>query len=212
AMIDVIHNVAAAGVVPVISAGNDRDDFGMGSVGSPGTAPDAITVAAVSNTHVFSPVLSVSALGAPAAVEQIPIASADGIRFPGAFTFTARTLVDVGTVTGVGGVGVERHLCGPDDDPNNENKTFLRGGSLSGAVALASRGHCTFVSKAIRAARAGAVGLVLVDNRPGEANAIPIQLAVPAGTISDLDGAGLRAYLDTHGGRAPATIGNIIAC
>src|SRR5919108_216511 len=51
AMIDVVHNVAAAGVVPVISAGNDRDDFGMGTVGSPGSAPDAITVAAVSNTH-----------------------------------------------------------------------------------------------------------------------------------------------------------------
>src|SRR5437764_4160889 len=59
AMIEVVRNVAAAGVVSVISAGNDRDDFGMGSVGSPGTAPDAITVAAVSNTHVFSPILSV---------------------------------------------------------------------------------------------------------------------------------------------------------
>ncbi len=57
AMIEVIHNASVAGVVPVISAGNDRDDFGMGSVGSPGTAPDAITVAAVSNTcsHLSSP-------------------------------------------------------------------------------------------------------------------------------------------------------------
>src|SRR5207244_4559394 len=80
AMIEVIHNVAAAGVVPVISAGNDRDDFGMGSVGSPGTAPDAITVAAVSNTHVFAPVLSVSAAGAPATVAQITIESAGGTR------------------------------------------------------------------------------------------------------------------------------------
>ena len=50
ALIEAIHNVAAAGVVPVIAAGNDRDDFGAGSAGSPGSAPDAISVAAVSNT------------------------------------------------------------------------------------------------------------------------------------------------------------------
>jgi minor extracellular serine protease Vpr len=211
AMVDVIHNVAAAGVIPVISAGNDRDDFGMGSVGSPGTAPDAITVAAVSNTHVFAPILSVRTTGAPASLQRIPVASSGGSRFPGGFTFTPRTLVDVGTLTGVGGVDVERHLCGPDNDTNNETKSSLRPGSLSGMIALASRGHCTFVSKAIRAARAGAIGLVLVDNRPGEANAIPLQLALPAGMISDLDGARLRAYLATTGGRTEVTISNIIS-
>jgi minor extracellular serine protease Vpr len=209
-LIDAVHNVALAGVVPVISAGNDREDFGMGTVGSPGSAPDAITVAAVTNTHVFAPVLSISDPAAPGTVEQIPVASSGGTRFPGAFTFTPRTLVDVGTLTAVGGEAVERHLCGPDSDPNNENKTSLRAGSLSGDIALALRGHCTFISKAIRAARAGAVGLVLADNRPGDANGIPIPLPVPAGMVSDLDGARLRAYLDAHGGQAPATIGNII--
>ncbi len=211
AMVDVIHNVAAAGVVPVISAGNDRDEFGMGSVGSPGTAPDAITVAAVSNTHVFAPVISVRAAGAPENLQRIPVASSGGSRFPGGFSFTPRELIDVGTLTGVAGVNVERHLCGPDNDTNNETKSSLRPGTLSGMIALASRGHCTFVSKAIRAARAGAIGLVLVDNRPSEANAIPLQLALPAGMISDLDGARLRAYLATTGGRAPATISNIIS-
>jgi minor extracellular serine protease Vpr len=210
AMIDVIHNVAAAGVLPVISAGNDRDQFGLGTVGSPGTAPEAITVAAVSNTHVFAPVLSVQSASAPESVRRIPIASAGGTRFPGAFSFTPRDLVDVGAVTGVGGGAVEPHLCGPDDDPNNENKSSLRPGSLSGSIALASRGHCTFASKAIRAVRAGASGLVLVDNRPGEANAIPLALPLPSGMISDLDGAHLRAYVAKSGGHAPVTVGNII--
>ena len=65
ALVEAIHNVAAAGVVPVIAAGNDRDDFGLGSAGSPGTAPDAISVAAVSNTHVFAPALDVTAPAAP---------------------------------------------------------------------------------------------------------------------------------------------------
>ena len=204
AMVEVIHNVVLAGVVPVISAGNDRDEFGMGTIGSPGTAPDAITVAATSNTHVFSPVLAVRSPGAPADLAGIPIASAGGARFPGTLSVTPNDLLDVGSL------GVDRRLCGPDDDPNNPNKTSLRAGSLAGVIALASRGECTFVSKAIRAQRAGAVGLVLVDNRPGEANAIPVQLPIPAGMIADLDGAHLRAYLATTGGRAPVTISNII--
>jgi minor extracellular serine protease Vpr len=208
AMVEVIRNAAAAGVVPVISAGNDRDEFGMGSVGSPGTAPEAISVAAVSNTHVFAPVLSVRAPGAPDALRRIPVASAAGTRFPNAFSFTTRRLVDVGTVAGAGGAPVDRRLCGPDDDTNNADKSPLLPGSLSGSIALASRGHCTFVSKAVRAARAGAIGLVLVDNRFGEANAIPLELAIPAGMITDLDGARLRAYLATTSGATDVTIGN----
>ena len=38
---------AAAGVVPVVAAGNDFDDFGAGSLSSPGTRQRAITVGAV---------------------------------------------------------------------------------------------------------------------------------------------------------------------
>lgn len=41
-----LDNAAAAGVVPVVAAGNDFDVVGSGSVGSPGNAPAAITVAA----------------------------------------------------------------------------------------------------------------------------------------------------------------------
>jgi subtilisin family serine protease len=37
---------AAAGVVPVVAAGNDYDAGGLGTIGSPGNAPAAITVAA----------------------------------------------------------------------------------------------------------------------------------------------------------------------
>jgi subtilisin family serine protease len=45
-VVQAIDDAAAAGVVPVIAAGNDYDSMGRGSIGSPGTAPDAITVAA----------------------------------------------------------------------------------------------------------------------------------------------------------------------
>ena len=46
-----IDNAAAAGVVPVIAAGNEYDSGGRGTVGSPGNAPDAITVAASTETE-----------------------------------------------------------------------------------------------------------------------------------------------------------------
>jgi len=45
-VVQAIDDAADAGVVPVIAAGNDNDVAGRGSVGSPGTAPQAITVAA----------------------------------------------------------------------------------------------------------------------------------------------------------------------
>ena len=72
AIIEVVRNVSAAGVVPVISAGNDRDEYGLGSAGSPGTAPDAISVAALSNSHVYGPALSVTAPGAADPLTHVP--------------------------------------------------------------------------------------------------------------------------------------------
>ena len=46
ALIAAVANVVRAGVVPIISAGNDRDFFGLGTAGSPATSPDAISVGA----------------------------------------------------------------------------------------------------------------------------------------------------------------------
>jgi subtilisin family serine protease len=45
-VVQAIDGAARAGVVPVIAAGNDFDFLGYGSIDSPGSAPDAITVAA----------------------------------------------------------------------------------------------------------------------------------------------------------------------
>jgi minor extracellular serine protease Vpr len=202
-MVDTIRNTVAAGVVPVIAAGNDRDSFGLGTVGSPGTAPDAITVAAVSNTHVFSPTMAVRAADAPAILTAIPIQSAAGHYFPDVYALQPHDLVDVGAAS-------DPRLCGPNSNPNDDKLSPLAPGSLTGKVALVSRGHCTFASKAIRAQRAGASGIVIVDNRPGEADPVPVELSIPAGKISDLDGARLRAYIASHDGNAPVTIGHNI--
>jgi subtilisin family serine protease len=207
ALVDAVANVAAAGVIPVISAGNDRDDFGFGTAGAPGTSPEAISVAATSNTHVFSPGLRVTAAGRPATLALVPFQPASGSMTPASWSATARTLVDVGTITGTDSKPVDRRLCGAGGDPNGGPST-LPGASLDGVIALAVRGTCTFVSKARRARAAGAIGLVLADNRAGEANGIPLPLAIPAGMVSDLDGARLREFMAGSGGRTTVTIGS----
>ena len=207
AMFETIHNVTLAGVVPVIAAGNDREDFGFGTAGSPGVAPDAIAVAATSNSHVFAPALSVN--GGPPSLGAVPFQGAAGAKPPAAWSTLDQTIVDVSTIMGTDGKPVDAHLCASAADPNTGSGT-LPAGSLTGKIAFAARGVCAFTVKADLAKRAGATGLILVDNRFGEANAIPIPLSLPAGMISDLDGSLLRGYAAQHGGQATIRVSNNI--
>jgi minor extracellular serine protease Vpr len=206
ALVEAVRNVADAGVVPVISAGNDRDDYGLGSAGSPGTAPDAISVAALSNSHVYAPALRVMASGAPEPLTRIPFMRTAGGATPAAWANDDQQLVDVGTIIGSGSAPVSRDLCGPPGNLNG-GPSPLPAGSLTGAIALVSRGTCTFALKAARVRAAGATGIFLVDNRAGEANGVPIQLEVPGGMIADVDGSALRSYLAGRGGRTATRIG-----
>ena len=203
AIIEAVRNVSAAGVVPVISAGNDRDDYGLGSAGSPGTAPDAISVAALSNSHVYGPALTVTAPGAADPLTHVPFVRT--AVTPPAWANADQQLVDVGTIMGTNSAPVPRDLCGPPGNLDG-GASPLPAGSLNGAIALVSRGNCTFAIKAARVRAAGAIGIVLVDNRPGEANGVPVQLVVPGGMISDFDGSALRSYLASRGGRTAIRI------
>jgi subtilisin family serine protease len=203
AMVETVRNTAAAGVVPVISAGNDRDEFGYGTAGSPGTAPDSISVAAVSNTQVFAPVLSVTVPAAPAELRRVPFRPTGGQPLSAA---TDATLVDVASIVGTDGRPVSPLLCGPAGNPNGGAST-LPAGSLQGVIVLVSRGVCAFTSKVARARAAGAIGIVFVDNRPGEANGVPAQLELPSGMIADLDGNRLRAFLAGSAGRTLVRVG-----
>ena len=139
-------------------------------------------------------------VGGPPLLQAIPIQSAGGAKLPARWSNTDQTIVDVSTIAGTDGKPVDPYLCGVGGDPNTR-PTNLPPNSLTGVVALALRGNCTFVSKEDRARAAGATGLILIDNRPGEANPIPIPLSIGGAMISDLDGQRLRAYLAGTGGR-----------
>jgi subtilisin family serine protease len=82
-VVEAIDAAAAAGVVPVVAAGNDFQDFGRGSVGSPGNASAAITVAAVSNGRGFPPdgIADFSSSGpTPVSLQFKPDVSAPGVN------------------------------------------------------------------------------------------------------------------------------------
>ena len=85
-----IAGAAKAGVATVVAAGNDGDDFESGIVGSPGTAPDAITVAATAlgrfqgvTLRVVSAAVEAADLNAMGATidrpERIPAAWSAGV-------------------------------------------------------------------------------------------------------------------------------------
>jgi subtilisin family serine protease len=75
-----LAGAAAAGVVPVVAAGNDFAEFGSGSITSPGSASSAITVAAV--TPDRRPLLaSFSSAGpTPVSLQLKPDVSAPGVE------------------------------------------------------------------------------------------------------------------------------------
>jgi subtilisin family serine protease len=76
-LVTALEGAAAAGVVPVIAAGNDFSDFGYGSVSSPGSAPSAITVAAADSRNVIA---SFSSAGpTPMSLQMKPDVSAPGV-------------------------------------------------------------------------------------------------------------------------------------
>ena len=93
ALIQAVANVVRAGVVPIISAGNDRDFFGLGTAGSPATAPDAISVGATANSHVFGTSLH----GAFARRRRRGSRSSPPTRIPPSWISTNQRLVDVGS-------------------------------------------------------------------------------------------------------------------
>ena len=79
-----------------------------------------ISVAAVSNSHVYAPPLHVLGPDAPESLRSIPMAAA--FEAPAA---AQRTLVDVTTITGTNGRPVESRLCGLGVDPNDPTSNPL---------------------------------------------------------------------------------------
>ena len=76
-VVQAIDAAAAAGVVPVVAAGNDFSEFGYGSISSPGSARGAITVAAVDTSNTIAGFSSAGPT--PVSLGMKPDVSAPGV-------------------------------------------------------------------------------------------------------------------------------------
>ncbi|HEX6359424.1 M28 family metallopeptidase [Actinophytocola sp.] len=103
--------------------------------------------------------------------------------------------------TPAGGVTSTLHVVPLDATPGCEATDFA---GAAGKVALVQRGGCTFGQKAVSAAEAGALAVIVYNNVPGSVNGTlgaPVPAAAPAGGVTQADG----QALSTQNG-APVTI------
>ncbi|CEJ03654.1 hypothetical protein RMCBS344292_17633 [Rhizopus microsporus] len=165
----IIKQIVAKGVHVVISAGNDGDN-GAYTLSSPSSAPSAFSVASVENNYQATNFLTATGI-------DRHISFVDGSPTPG-------NPVD-------GTLAVAAKVANPTADACKPEDVSA---DVKGKVALVARGSCAFSDKVNNAAAAGAVSVIIYDNKPG-ALGVPSTpgAKVPVVMISNEDGNALVA-------------------
>jgi subtilisin family serine protease len=181
--LEVYGNALEAGAVVVFAAGNEGP--GDGSVGAPGQHHRFLTVANAGAGRGFAQYLEVTAPEpVDSALRAVPMVigriSADFEGDLGPLPVRSAHLVDSGS--------------------NEDGCAPFQPGAFDGAVALVLRGNCLFTEKAIHAADASAVALVVQNHDPQEA---PFRMGgdaapLPAIMIGWDDGNVLRSWIEAH--------------
>jgi minor extracellular serine protease Vpr len=159
-----VDNLDQANMVVAVAAGNSGP--GLFTVESPGSAARALAAGASSVPHFVGAPVTVAGHTYGAATGEFEIVSAD---------LTAPLGVVAGTINGLS------NAC-----------TALPAGSLTGKIALISRGTCTFSQKILAAQTAGAIAVLVANNVAGDPVAMasdgtPNQPTVPAYMVSVAD-------------------------
>ena len=145
-----LNNAAAAGVVPVVAAGNDFDVTGSGSIGSPANTPAAITVAA-------------STLG-----------DGDGTRPDHIAYFSAGGPAPVSLLfkPDVTAPGVDVLSSVPAHDFETLDGTSMAAPHVAGAAALIVQRHPTWTVQQVKSALASTGHAVHPTGRSGEVSTL----------------------------------------
>ncbi len=139
------NRAAKAGVVVAIAAGNSGP--GVNTVESPGQAADAITACASTNNHFFGINVTVGGTKFGAAV-------GDFNAFDPAVT---AQLANWNGTAATAAAGAATQACTP-----------VPAGTHTGKIVVIDRGVCTFSTKIRNARNAGAAGVLVVNNAPGD--------------------------------------------
>jgi len=171
-----VENAAAAGVVVVVSAGNNGP--GWNSIATPATAPTALSVGASTNSRTFGWSVRFD--------QHDPVLAIPGNGPPPAEAVTGE-LADAFTVDETG------LACNPLPDA-----------SFAGRIVLILRGTCTFETKLKNAKAAGASG-ALIQAREDDPEPITMAVGtadLPAMMISYGDGEQIRQWMREEGALA----------
>ncbi|HKD94534.1 MAG TPA: S8 family serine peptidase [Gaiellaceae bacterium] len=145
-----LDNAAAAGVVPVVAAGNDYDNGGLGSVDSPGTAQAAITVAS-------------STMGDGDGTRPDHIAD---------FSSAGPTPVSLHLKPDVTAPGVSVLSSVPPNDYELLDGTSMGSPHVAGAAALLLQRHPTWTVEQVKSALASTGDEVHPTGRSGEVSVL----------------------------------------
>jgi subtilisin family serine protease len=174
-----IHGAARAGVVTVVAAGNSGDDLGGGSISSPGSAPDAITVAATSVGRFVGVQLGVLGPGVvPGDLAAFGAATDAPDQIPGAWKSGVPLVV-----------------------------TGACGGGRAGALVLVQLGPLCNAARADAAIAPGSLGIVYAQRAAGDPTAVADSQQRSL-TVSDLIGARLAQLAATTGGELTVSVGD----
>ena len=173
--LEAVNTLAQLGCVVSISAGNDGNTHYI--MGSPGVAVRAITVANSMDNGITSLGIQVTA---PAEVAGTYAAVEGDITAP---------LATVGDTTGLVVATEPADACADMLD---------NAAALAGKIALIDRGTCNFSAKILLAQQAGAIGVLMVDNKvetPIVMGGDGTGITIPGVMISKADGDLLKAKL-----------------
>jgi len=186
---DALDAAVDAGVIVAASSGNAGANGDTSLTGSWKLSPKVITVANSTHARVFSNPVSVTGPGTvPASLTSRVGVAAGAPAAPVTATITGEFAVAPGGIDGRAG----------------EACAALPAGSMTGKIALVSRGTCTFEIKKNVVVAAGATALIVHNNSPDPPSPMSFATAAPPSVMITLsDG---RAFVAWAAANAGATV------